>query len=301
MNGKEDMDVKIAEQKTTLLDILGELDLPPEERKQMLTLLCEYHHVFALEDGERGETDLLQFEIETGNAPPNRQHPRRMPFSVREEVAKQLKKMQEMEVIQPSKSPWSSPVVLVRKKDGSHRFCIDYRKLNSVTKADSYPLPCIDDLLDQLGKSVYFSTLDLASGFWQIKVHSASQEKTAFSTPHGHFEFRVMPFGLMNAPSVFQRLMQQILSSINPEGGPSFVTAYIDDLLVFPSFLSEHLDHLRLVLEKLKDVGLKLNPNKCCFIRKEVEYLGHIITPCGLQPNGKLIAAIKGSLITALF
>ena len=183
------MDVKIKEQKTTLLETLGELDLPPEERKQMLTLLCEYHYAFALEDGECGETDLLQLEIETGNAPPNRQHPCQIPFSVREEVAKQLKKMQEMEVIQPSKLPWSSPVVLVRKKDGSHRFCIDYRKLNSETKADSYPLPCIDDLLDKLSKSVYFSTLDLASGFWQIKVHSASQEKTAFTTPHGHFEF----------------------------------------------------------------------------------------------------------------
>ena len=160
VNGKEDMDVKITERKTTLLDILGELDLPPEERKLMLTLLCEYHCVFALEDGERGETDLLQFEIETGSAPPNRQHPRRMPFSVREEVAMQLKKMQEMEVIQPSKSPWSSPVVLVRKKDGSHRFCIDYRKLNSVTKADSYPLPRIDDLLDQLYRqiSLFFHT-----------------------------------------------------------------------------------------------------------------------------------------------
>ena len=192
-----------------------------------------------------------------------------MPFAAREEVAKQLKKMHEMAVIQPSKSPWSSPVILVQKKDGSHRFCVDYCKLNSVTKADTYPLPWIDDLLDQVGKSTYFSTLDLASGFWQIKMHPASQKKTAFSTPHGLFEFRVMPFDLMNALSVFQRLMQQILLSINPENGPKFVTAYIDDLLVFSSILAEHLDHLRLILAKLRDVGLKLNPNKCCFIRKE--------------------------------
>ena len=201
--------------------------------------------------------------------------------------------MQEMSVIQPLKSPWSSPVVLVRKKDGSHRFCVDYRKLNSVIKADTYPLPRIDDLLDQLGKSSYFSTLDLASGFWQIKIHPASQEKTAFCTPHGLFEFKVIRFGLTNAPSVFQRLMQQILSSTNPEDGPRFVTAYIDDLLVFSPTLSEHLHHLRLILTKLRDVGLKLNPGKCCFIRKEVEYLGHVITPCGLKPNGKLIAAVR--------
>ena len=216
-----------------------------------------------------------------------------MPFAAREEIARQLKKMQEMAVIQPSKSPWSSPVVLVRKKDGSHRFCVDYRRLNSVTKPDTYPLPRIDNLLDQLGKSSYFSTLDLASGFWQIKMHPASQEKTAFCTPHGLFEFKVMPFGLTNAPSVFQRLMQQILSSTNPKDGPRFVTAYIDDLLVFSSTLSEHLHHLRLILTKLRDVGLKLNPSKCCFIRKEVEYLGHVIMPHGLKPNDKLIAAVK--------
>lgn len=156
-----------------------------------------------------------------------------MLFSVREEVTKQLKKMQEMAVIQPSKSPWSSPVVLLQKKDSLHRFCIDYHKLNSVTKADSYPLPLIDDLLDQLGKLVYLSTLDLASSFWQIKVHLSSQEKTAFSTPYGHFEFRVMLFHLMNALSVFQRLMLQILSSINLDNDPNFVTAYMDDILVF--------------------------------------------------------------------
>ena len=154
-------DVEISERKKLLLQHFNALNLPPEQRDQMYRLLCEYHDVFALEDRERGETDLIQLEIDTGNAPPNKQHPRRMPFSVREEVAKQLKKMQEMAVIQPSKSPWSSPIVLVRKKDGSHRFCIDYRKLNSVTKADSFPLPRIDDLLDELGKSVYFSTLDL--------------------------------------------------------------------------------------------------------------------------------------------
>ena len=135
-----------------------------------------------------------------------------------------------MAVIQLSNSSGSSPVVLMRKKDGSLRFCIDHSKLNSVTKVDSFPLPHIDDLLDELGKSVYFSMLDLASSFWQIP---ASQEKTTFSTLHGHCEFRVMPFGLMNAFSVFQRLMQQILSSITPNDVSSFVTTYIDDLLVF--------------------------------------------------------------------
>ena len=128
--------------------------------------------------------------------------------------------MQRDGVIQPSRSPWSSPVVLVKKRDGTHRFCIDYRALNSVTKPDSFPLPRIEDLLDQLGESTYFSTIDLASGFWQIRMHPDSQQKTAFSTQQGLFEFRVMPFGLTNAPAVFQRLMQQVVAPLNPSSGP---------------------------------------------------------------------------------
>ena len=151
---------------------------------------------------------MIRLEIDTSNASPIKQPIRRMPYAAKEEVARQLRRMQQMQVVQPSKSPWASPVVLVQKKDGSHHFCIDYRGLNDVTKADNYLLPCIDDLLDELGKAKFFSTLDLASGFWQIRVHPDSQEKTAFSISFGLFKFRVMPFGLKNAPSIFQRLMQ---------------------------------------------------------------------------------------------
>ena len=137
--------------------------------------------------------------------------------------------MQRNGVIQPSQSPWSSPVVLVKKKDGSQRFCVDYRELNSVTKVDMFPLRRIDNLLDQLGESKYFSTLDLASGFWQIPVHPNSREKTAFVTPNGLFEFRVLSFGLCNSPAVFQRLMQRVLMGLNPPEAPGFVSVYIDD------------------------------------------------------------------------
>ena len=160
-----------------------------------------------------------------------------MPFAVREQVSRQLCTMQETGVIQPSRSPWSSPVVLVRKRDGSHRFCVDYRELNAVTKPDSFPLPRIDDLLDQLGSTQYFSTLDLAAGYWQIRMHPASREKTAFVTHEGLHEFRVMPFGLTNAPAAFQRLMQQVLMGLNPENGNLFVSVYIDDVLIFSKSL----------------------------------------------------------------
>ena len=145
--------------------------------------------------------------------------------------------------------------------------------LNSVTKADAYPLPCVDDLLDQLAKSKYFTTLDLASGFWQIRVHQDSQEKTAFVRPQGLFEFRVMAFGLTNAPSIFQRFMQQVLRGLNRADGPSFVSAYLDDILVYSSSLEEHLDHLRQIINRLREVGLKLKPTKCHSSRKQVNYL----------------------------
>ena len=141
---------------------------------------------------------------------------------MRQEISRQLRDMQKAGVIQPSRSPWASPVVLVHKRDGTHRFCVDYCELNSVTKSDTYPLPRIDDQLDQLGKAKYFSTLDLAAGYWQIRVHPESQEKTAFVTHEGLHEFRVMPFGLTNAPAAFQRLMQQVLMGLKSDRGYPF-------------------------------------------------------------------------------
>ena len=163
----------------------------------------------------------------TRDSSPRKQPVRRIPFAVRQEVATLLCKMQDSGVIRASNSPWASPVVLVRKRDGSLRFCIDYRDLNSVTKADTFPLPRVDELLDQLGRSKYFSTLDLASGYWQVPVHPASREKTAFITHQGLYEFQVMPFGLKNAPAVFQRLMQRVLHGLNPEEGPDFVSIWM--------------------------------------------------------------------------
>lgn len=185
-----------------LMEAFEEPDLPEEERRMLLEFLADHHETFCLEENERGETDLVQFEIDTGNAAPKKLPVRRMPFTVRQEVARQFKRMQKTGVIQPSNSPWASPIVLVRKKDGIHRFCVDYWELNSVTRADTFPLPRIDDLLDQLGESACFSTLDLATGYWQICVHHNSQEKTAFVTPQGLYEFKVMPFGTEGIPLV---------------------------------------------------------------------------------------------------
>ena len=248
---------------------------------------------FCLETEERGETDLVEMEIHTGNEAPRRVAARRMPFAVQQEVARQLSSMQEAGVIEPSNSPWSSPVVMVRKKDGSLRFCVDYRELNKVTRKDTFPLPRVDDLLDQIGQSKYFTTLDLASGYWQIRVAPSSREKTAFVTPHGLLQFRVMPFGLTNAPAVFQRLMQSVLMGLNPVDGNQFVSVYIDDVLVYSRTLPEHLEHLQLVIQRIQQASLKLKPSKCSFVREEVEFLGHVLTPEGLKTNPRIVEAVK--------
>ena len=214
-------------------------------------MLSEYHDVFCLNADERGETDRVQFVIDTADSKPLRQPLRRVPLGVRQEISHQLEKMLRMGVIQPLKSPWASPVVLVRKKDGSLRFCVDYRKLNSVTQPDVFPMPRIDDMLDQLGKLKYFSTLDLASGYWQIRIDPDSQEKTAFVTPQRLYEFLVMPIGLMNTPATFQRMMQKLLTGLNPANGPDFVSVYVDDVLIVSETLEEHVHHIQLVLDKL--------------------------------------------------
>ena len=281
------------ERRKKLPDVLPLQDISDSDAKQLHTFLANNHSVFSLDEGERGETSLVTMDIDTGDASPQKQPPRRMPFMVREEAARQLKCMQQDGVIQPSNSPWSSPVVMIKKKDGSHRFCVDYRALNSLTKADTFPLPCIDDLLDQLGGAHYFSTLDLASGFWQIRMEPDSREKTEFVAPHGLYEFLVMPFGLTNAPAVFQRLMQKVLNGLNPDDGKQFVAAYLDDILIFSETLQDHLTHLRKVIDRLKSANLKLKPAKCMFVRKEVEYLGHIITANGLKPNPRITDAVR--------
>ena len=166
--------------------------------------------------------------IDAGDSVPIKQAARRIPFALRKTVDNMVQNMLEQGLIKPSSSPWSSPVVFVEKKDGSKRFCVDYRRLNSLTKMDVFLLPRVDDTLDSLSKSQYFTTLDLASGFWQVLMDASSQEKTAFATYSGLYEFRVMPFGLCNSPAAFQRFMESVLSRLTQK----ICMVYIDDVLV---------------------------------------------------------------------
>ena len=185
-------------------------------------------------------------------------------------------------------SPYGAPVLFVPKKDGRWRMCIDYRALNRQTIRDRYPLPRIDDLLDRLGKAKHFTTLDLASGYHQIAVKEEDIPKTAFRTQRGHFEFVVMPFGVTNAPSTFQRMM----NSLFKEDLDDFVLVYLDDILVFSATLEEHIRHIRKALEKLRTAKLYARLHKCAFFQRRVEYLGFDVSAEGIQPSPEKVKAI---------
>ena len=181
--------------------------------------------------------------------------------------------MLESRAIEASDSPWFSPIVLV-KKDGSTRFCIDYRKLNAITRKDAYPLPRVDHTLDTLAGSKLFSTLDLATGYWQVEVAEEDRPKTAFLTPEGLYQFKVMPFGLCNVPATFQRLMDRVLNGLKWYQ----CLVYIDDIIVVGDSFANHLTNLVSVLKRLRGAGLKLKPSKCSLCQKAVKYLGHVIS-----------------------
>ncbi|GBG89583.1 hypothetical protein CBR_g49372 [Chara braunii] len=191
--------------------------------------------------------------------------------------------------IRPSSSPYGAPVLFVRKKNKDLRLCIDYRRLNAQTIKNAGPLPRIDNLLERLGGAKYFSKLDLKSGYHQISIRLQDRYKTAFKTRYGHFEWVVMPFGLTNAPATFQAAMTTEFSAMLDR----FVLVYLDDILVYSRTLEEHLEHLRRVLETLRSARYKANHDKCEFVRQELEYLGHLVSPKGIRPLADKIQAIQ--------
>ena len=193
--------------------------------------------------------------------------------------------MLEKGVIRESESEWASPVVLVKKKNGEIRFCTDYRKLNSITRRDNHPLPRIDDMLERFLGSKWFSSLDIASGYWQIEIEEMDKPKTALITQEGLYEYNVMPFGLCNAPATFQRLMHKVLGELIYSCAP----VYIDDINIHSKMFEEHLIDIRNVLEKIRKSGMKLRREKCEFAKRELEFLGHIVGQDGIKMDPKKI------------
>ncbi|KAG8492547.1 hypothetical protein CXB51_009994 [Gossypium anomalum] len=204
------------------------------------------------------------------------------------ELKTQLQELLDKGFIRPSMSPWGAPVLFVKKKDGSLRLCIDYRQLNKVTVKNKYPLPRIDNLFDQLKGAAVFSKIDLRSGYYQLKVKECDVPKTAFRTWYGHYEFLVMPFGLTNAPAAFMDLMNQIFQSYLDR----FVVVFIDDILIYSKTESEHAQHLRVVLQILREKQLYAKFSKCEFWLHKVGFLGHIVSVDGIRVDPSKVSAV---------
>jgi len=268
--------------------------LNQEERESLMPICEEYSNIFHLDGDKLSCTDQIYHEIKTNEAAqPINVRPYRLPFKHRQEIDRQVQQLEEDNIIAPSKSPWNAPLLVVPKKPDEngvvkYRVCVDFRRLNQISTGDAYPLPNITEILDQLGKSKYYTTLDLAQGYHQVKMHPDHCNKTAFSTDKGHFEFLRVPFGLKGAPATFQRLMNSVLTGLN--GIKAFV--YLDDIIIYALDLEDHSRKLKEVFDRLREANLKLQPSKCSFMRKEVNYLGHVITDKGVRPNPQKIDCV---------
>ena len=270
---------------------LAASELQDSQIKEKLSgLIGFYRDVFAPAKDPLGTAIGTEHFIDTNDNPPFKiarynVAPYKLPA-----VLEEIKEMLDKGIIVPSKSPYSSPILMVPKKDGTNWMCIDYRKLNEITTKDAYPLPRIRQTIDALQGAGYFSSLDLASGYWQVPVAEKDRHKTAFCTPEaGLYEFVKMPFGWTNAPATFQRLMNETFK----EDLFKHVSIFFDDLLVYSETPAEHLEHLEKVFVKLRAAGLKLKPKNCELFQAQVNYLGHVLDKTGIRPYAKKLEAVR--------
>lgn len=264
-------------------------DFNDKEKLELSNLLCAYASVFSRGPGDLGRTSLVQHDIITRPGPPVKQPPRRMAGEKQQSAEQQVSESLQNGIATRSHSSWASPIVMVRKKDGTYRLCIDYRALNDRTITDAYPLPRIQDTLDTLANAKWFSTLDLTSGYWQVELTPRARRAAAFCTRNGLFEWNVMPFGLCNAPATFQRLMDRVLAGMQWET----CLVYLDDIIVLAKDVPEMLQRLSQVFQRLKQANLKLQPAKCCLFRRQVAYLGHIVSEQGVATDPNKVSKVK--------
>ena len=286
---KEAPKLTIKEQQKLLMELLwqdGRLEQwkewPPELALKFKWMLMEHHHIFLLDKNEIGCTEMAEHIIELMDDEPFKEWFQWIAPPLLEEVRENLQDMVDGGAIRPSKSPMCNTIVLVRKKDGTLRFCIDFRKLNSRTKKDSFPLLHMQETMESMVGAQFFSSMDLKSGFWQVRMSEKSRQYTAFTVGSlGMYEFLQMPYRLCNAPAMFQRLMQNCLGELNL----TYALVYLDDVIVYSKMEEDHLHWLQAVFECFHEHGLKLKPSKCSFLRKQIMFLGHEISADSMKPS----------------
>lgn len=264
-------------------------DLDQSTISNILTLLNEFRHCFAFSMAEIGCTSISEMTITLNNDEPVVYRPYRLAMKEKEVVREIVDELQKNNIVRPSTSPYASPVVLVKKKTGDYRLCIDYRALNKKSVKENYPMPLIEDQLDALSGNEFFTTLDLASGYYQVPIREQDKHKTAFVTPEGHFEFNRMPFGLANAPATFQRIIHQVLGSLRHREA----LAYLDDIIIPSVDIEQGMNRLELVLRLLTEAGLTLNLSKCVFFGRTINYLGFEISKEGIKPGSTKTEAVE--------
>ena len=259
--------------------------LTEQQRHQLNQTLLQWEKTL---NPEPGKVSTTVHVINTGSSSPTIVPQYRIAPAWKEPLRDELRSMAKTGIIRPSLSPWSSPVLPVKKKDGTIRVSVDFRKLDAATIPDPYEMPRIDDIIDQLGEANFLSKLDLSKGFYQVPVNPDDVEKTAFRTPIGKFEFLAMPFGLRNAPATFQRLMDILLGDT-----PEFACAYMDDVIIFSNSGDDHLQHINIVMSKLAESGLTAKPSKCEWAKARLVYLGHRVGGGLVAPEDCKVEAVK--------
>lgn len=261
----------------------------PLDQKQIIAeLLRKYSNAFSAHDTDLGLTHLIEHSINTGNEKPTKLPPRRVPLAYADEEKNVITQLLDQGIIQRSNSPWSCPLLLIFKKSGKVRPCVDYRSLNAKTLKDAYPLPRIQDCLDSVAGATIFSTFDLTSGYHQIPVKDEDIPKTAFCTKYGLYEFKTMPFGVCNGPATCQRLMELVLKGLQWQ----ICLIYLDDVIVYSKNFEDHINRLDMVLQRILVAGLKLKPEKCQLLKSQVNFLGHVVSKKGIEPNPENVSKI---------
>ena len=279
---------ELPEHLTDLYDRAVE-NVPEGDRVLIRELLVKYQDVFSRDDKDLGRTSLVKHHIETGDSKPIKQAPRRLPPHQRKEVEKQVLDLLDRGLVEPSDSAWASPVVMVKKADGSYRLCVDLRLVNQASAGSGIPLPNTAELLSSLSGSVWFSTLDMLSGYWQVELDEESKQKTAFATHLGLHQWNVMPFGLMGAPGTFQKLMQTVLGSMSYKQ----LLVYLDDVIVPAKSVVEGVDRLSEVFRRFREANLKLKPKKCTLFQEKVAFLGHIVSADGIATDPAKVESVS--------